>query len=245
MQTIYNLILEQGINFEHDELYVEYKIEVPAGVHVNDENNEGCTHTSLAKSVEGNDIAIFSYNFSVQLLMDTKVTDDFFWPRILVKVNAEDLWGRYYIDGYGFTMLPQSPGRHTVTIPCWKPLDPLNKRAALFNYFVSQSIDIDHLKLGELLTQSKRVSRIGLATETSGDLKLNISCILQAKNFIPRDLLRQMTYNSAIKRAGLHSNLHWKIMKVLIEFEKAKSQFIETRNRFEPNSDFNTGTNHK
>ncbi|VDD86106.1 unnamed protein product [Enterobius vermicularis] len=233
---------KKALNFPHDGLYVEYKVEVPDEISVDGGTKEGSTNISVTKSIDGNDVAVFSHTFSVYMRTRAKsFGENFCFPRILFRICSEDYWGRYYVDGYGFTPLPISPGRHALNITCWRLVNTLSRKAALYDYFVAQNNDVDTLQICGLpnaLAQGSKLSRIGLTTTSSGQLVLNVTCILQSQDFISLQLLQQMKYGLAMQRIGLNPNLHWKIIKVLIDFENAKSQLMEIRNKPLPNHVF-------
>uniref|UniRef100_A0A914R6A8 Meckel syndrome type 1 protein n=1 Tax=Parascaris equorum TaxID=6256 RepID=A0A914R6A8_PAREQ len=92
---------------------------------------------------EDNDVATFAHLIS--LSTSTKRCDtetDFFMPRVLFRVCAESAWGRHYVDGYGVASLPVMSGRHEITVNCWRPVNRMNRKAALQERFVSQAVDV-------------------------------------------------------------------------------------------------------
>ncbi|KAJ3322098.1 B9 domain-containing protein 2 [Boothiomyces sp. JEL0866] len=43
------------------------------------------------------------------------------WPKLVVNVYYQDMFGRHELYGYGFTHLPTTPGHHQIEIPTWRP----------------------------------------------------------------------------------------------------------------------------
>jgi hypothetical protein len=44
------------------------------------------------------------------------------WPRLVVSVYCQDLFGRYVVRGYGSTLVPTVPGRYVRYIRCFSPV---------------------------------------------------------------------------------------------------------------------------
>jgi hypothetical protein len=44
------------------------------------------------------------------------------WPRLVVSVYCQDLFGRYVVRGYGSTLIPTVPGRYVRYIRCFTPV---------------------------------------------------------------------------------------------------------------------------
>ena len=49
----FSMISEKALNFPHDGLYVEYKVEVPDEISVDGGTKEGSTNISVTKSIDG------------------------------------------------------------------------------------------------------------------------------------------------------------------------------------------------
>jgi len=60
------------------------------------------------------------------------------WPIIVVQVNSLDSWGRYRIEGYGFTELPRYSGIHEIEVKTWRP--HANQDSQTFSYFLGKKI---------------------------------------------------------------------------------------------------------
>uniref|UniRef100_A0A915BFM3 Meckel syndrome type 1 protein n=1 Tax=Parascaris univalens TaxID=6257 RepID=A0A915BFM3_PARUN len=237
MKLDYFIQIERAMSFPHDGLYVEYKVELPGALVPTGVQTMGGT-TQISYSNE-NDVATFAHLIS--LSTSTKRCDtetDFFMPRVLFRVCAESAWGRHYVDGYGVASLPVMPGRHEITVNCWRPVNRMNRKAALQERFVSQAVDVKSFEeccfKNPLATMGKRTSWIGLTAETSGALQLKVDCIVQSRLFISQEHLHQMKYGTMMNRFGLHSNVHWRILKALLDFEQAKKQLLQVRSQRVP-----------
>ncbi|VDK49700.1 unnamed protein product [Anisakis simplex] len=253
----------RALNFVHDGLYVEYRIELPpgnggvteavnTGVDVQYEDSirtiiSGKTQICCTKTYEKDDVASFAHLIRFSSHLETKPSEligneydnnstDENWllhhqeARLLVRICAESDWGRYYVDGYGMLMLPITPGRHHLTINCWRPVDRNNRHAKLKERFVAQASDLinsDHLF--SFRNNDNKWSRIGLTTEGSGQLEVICDCIVQSRQFISSTHLQHLKYGTMMNRIGLHSNLHWRILKALMDFEEAKKHLLKVR----------------
>ncbi|VDM38503.1 unnamed protein product [Toxocara canis] len=87
--------------------------------------------------------------------------------------------------------------------------------------------------------QGNKVSWIGLTTEGCGEVELQVDCIVQSRKFISQEDLQQMKYGTMMKRIGLHSNIHWRILKALLDFEEAKKHLLQVRSQPVPRLYFN------
>uniref|UniRef100_A0A1I8B887 Uncharacterized protein n=1 Tax=Meloidogyne hapla TaxID=6305 RepID=A0A1I8B887_MELHA len=123
-----------------------------------------------------------------------------------------------------------NPGINYFTIKCWKPFDSFNSKlkelrrtylGEIDNFGASENwLQLFHPKINSTLK-----------IEQTGYIDLIINCTHQSNHFVSRSVLSSMRYSKMIQRAGLGSGLHWRITKVLEEFERAKRQLIEFRER--------------
>uniref|UniRef100_A0A915MWN5 Uncharacterized protein n=1 Tax=Meloidogyne javanica TaxID=6303 RepID=A0A915MWN5_MELJA len=150
---------------------------------------------------------------------------------IQLPLNAE-LRPKEMIEGIRFSniQLPINPGINYFTIKCWKPFDS----------FDSKFEELHSSHLGEIncfgasenwpqLFHPKINST--LKTKQTGFLDLIINCSHQSNHFISRSVLSSMRYSKMIHKTSLGNGLHWRITKVLEEFERAKRQLIAFRER--------------
>uniref|UniRef100_A0A9J2P2R2 Uncharacterized protein n=1 Tax=Ascaris lumbricoides TaxID=6252 RepID=A0A9J2P2R2_ASCLU len=242
MKLDYLIQIERAMGFPHDGLYAEYKVELPGALVPTGVQTMG-GRTQIAYSNE-NDVATFAHLIPLSISTGRSDTEtEFFMPRVLLRVCAESAWGRHYVDGYGVASLPIMPGRHEITVNCWRPVNRMSRKAALQERFVSQAVDVKSFEeccfKNPLATMGKRTSWIGLTAETSGELQLKVDCIVQSRLFISQEHLRQMKYGTMMNRFGLHSNIHWRILKALLDFEEAKKHLLQVRSQRIPRLDFN------
>ncbi|VDN57100.1 unnamed protein product, partial [Dracunculus medinensis] len=219
-------ILARGFDFPHNGLYVEYKFELPSQFTLMENENE-IKSTNICYSKEVISVTYFSHIFSASIKNTENPFDaKFFLPRLLFRVCADGYWGKFYVDGYAELSLPTYPGRHKFLVDCWRPINSKDRQSKLFDYFIGQAVDlksIDCCGINQTINSEKlRMSRIGIETETSGQLEIIIDCALQGYEYLSKEILQQIKYGKMMNRIGIHSNIHWHILRVLLEFEEAK-----------------------
>lgn len=79
--------------------------------------------------------------------------------------------------------------------------------------------------------QPKVMSKLGLYTQSSGRIQLNISCLHQSKHYVEQSVIRSLHYNKRLNQIGVNSSLYWRIRQVLSQFEKAKRDLIKIQKK--------------
>jgi B9 domain-containing protein 2 len=87
------------------------------------------------------------------------------WPKITFEVWEHDSLGRSSLSGYGFTVLPMSPGKHEINVVLWKPVG--STWQALTARYCGAAPHLRSLELVHTPT-----SRSQLTAETSGSVSL-------------------------------------------------------------------------
>jgi hypothetical protein len=102
------------------------------------------------------------------------------WPTITFEVWEYDALGRSALAGYGFTVLPMSPGKHELRVPLWKPVGTALQKWT--SHFCGAA---PHLKKRELVQTGASRSESALTTETSGSVHMVLFVILANMSGLP------------------------------------------------------------
>ncbi|KAL7075053.1 hypothetical protein ACQ4LE_005576 [Meloidogyne hapla] len=230
----YFIEIARARNFPDSNLRVEWIIQLPLNAELRpSEIIEGISHQCEAKTEGKEDI--FHFGQLLQFCINWKpqnklIKENILWPNILFRLTSKDCWNRLFLNGFSNIQLPINPGINYFTIKCWKPFDSFNSKlkelrrtylGEIDNFGASENwLQLFHPKINSTLK-----------IEQTGYIDLIINCTHQSNHFVSRSVLSSMRYSKMIQRAGLGSGLHWRITKVLEEFERAKRQLIEFRER--------------
>lgn len=95
------------------------------------------------------DIVRFSFPIEFTIIYPTKLNSETLaekwpqgWPRLLLRVISEDIWQRFYVDGYSSMELPIQPGTHCFEINCWRLINPYSNLSAFKEMFLGQAVDL-------------------------------------------------------------------------------------------------------
>uniref|UniRef100_A0A673LAM6 Meckel syndrome type 1 protein homolog n=1 Tax=Sinocyclocheilus rhinocerous TaxID=307959 RepID=A0A673LAM6_9TELE len=192
--------------YEYDNLYVHFFLDLP--------NNwssvpfhclSGVTQTCRTRSVGKEDVAFFSYPFSFETFFHKEDESDGSlpqWPVLYFKVLSLDFWQRYRTEGYGFLVIPSTPGYHRMTCCTWRPL---------------QSGTVAELR--------RRLSRFGFRTQTTGSVTFTLNCIQHARAFIDASTLKKRR-QTVLDQLGGHSQ-QGSVYNVLEAFQRAQKRMQE------------------
>lgn len=229
------------MNFPNDGIYIEYAFELPSHVRYGEGYEElayGRTQICFTKSENDSDISRFSFPVEMMFEFSDKPNHNcpIKWPHLLIKVMSEDYWQRSFVNGYGELSLPITSGKHSYSIHCWRPINPNNHFSIMKDYFLGQSIDIHSIENQGIIDSSinNTLSNISILTESSGTVTFTVHCMKQSRQFISKEILRSIQYGSLLSKVGLSGSLHWKIMKVLMQFEEARRQLLHVRSKHLP-----------
>ena len=70
------------------------------------------------------------------------------WPKMFLHVISFDTWGRRCTEGYGYFILPTTPGLHEVCVQCWRPLGDAGYGSVLGElrrYFVGGNPELEEV----------------------------------------------------------------------------------------------------
>lgn len=94
------------------------------------------------------------------------------WPKIHIQVYHFDWVGRSHLFGYGFVLIPTSPGKHILECFTWRPLGNLRER--FVQYFLGGG---PQLKYPDLVFSAN--DRYKLNTEAMGVVTFEVTVILR------------------------------------------------------------------
>lgn len=215
VESVVIVNIAKGIDFLfEDGLTIDYKLRLPAGVKLKSENPTGRSSRFSAETPA----EPINFGYFLEFVFEAKSLDSS--PLLMLRFMAVDYWGRQYIAGYGSTYVSLSPGRSASKVHLWRPIS----HNALYEMFVGQAIDIDYFESTQ--TSMERVGREG---QPSGVVCIETNCIAQSRHFMARDILYQLKYGSKMADMGLRSDFYQRIIKVLMEFEEARSKLIMAR----------------
>ncbi|CAL2035720.1 unnamed protein product [Caenorhabditis brenneri] len=215
VETVANVCLVKGVDFLfEDGLTLDYKLQIPKGIRLKSENGTGRSQRFSAEEAGGR----IHFGYNLEFVFESRTTD--FHPLLMLRFMAVDYWGRQYIAGYGSTFISLEPGRSKSKIHLWRPIS----HNSLYEMFVGQAIDIDYFE-----TPQNSLERVGRDGQPSGIVCVETNCVAQSRHFMARDILYQLKYGSKMADMGLRSDFYQRIIKVLMEFEEARSKLIMAR----------------
>lgn len=86
----------------------------------------GQTHTCAPEA--GSPLAVWAHPLDVHYAVGSMHD----WPRLLVQVCQQDVYGRLEVVGYGNMAIPAAPGSHEVSCPCWRPVGSASEEFSAF-----------------------------------------------------------------------------------------------------------------
>uniref|UniRef100_A0A667WYX1 MKS transition zone complex subunit 1 n=1 Tax=Myripristis murdjan TaxID=586833 RepID=A0A667WYX1_9TELE len=214
--------------FEYDNLYIHFFMELP--------NNwsslpfwslSGVTQTCRTKD----NVAFFSYPFTFEAFQNNEKEPGescLQWPVMYFKVLSLDFWQRYRTEGYGYLVLPVTPGKHVITCHAWRPLQT-GTVSVLRRFFIGGSPELeDHSYVRVPGTfKGQRLSRFGFRSETTGSVTFTLHCIQQARAFVDASLLKKKRQRVFDQLGGLSQQ--GAVYSVLEAFQRARRRMQEAR----------------
>uniref|UniRef100_A0A8R1EP04 Uncharacterized protein n=1 Tax=Caenorhabditis japonica TaxID=281687 RepID=A0A8R1EP04_CAEJA len=113
--------------------------------------------------------------------------------------------------------------RSSSKINLWRPVS----HNALYEMFIGQAVDVDYFAMMQKNSDPRQ--RVGVDGQPSGVVEIETFCISQSKQYMASELLYQLKYGSKMADIGLRSDFYQRILKVLMEFEEARSKLIMAR----------------
>eukprot|EP01028_Stygiella_incarcerata_P004248 TRINITY_DN1914_c1_g1_i4.p1 TRINITY_DN1914_c1_g1~~TRINITY_DN1914_c1_g1_i4.p1 ORF type:complete len:177 (-),score=38.30 TRINITY_DN1914_c1_g1_i4:428-958(-) len=127
-------------------------------------SEKGTTHV-VKKLV---DRYVFSHPIDIHLA--TKAMEG--WPRILVQVWRQDMFGRNDFCGYSLVHVPMKPGTYELECPTWRPVGTVCEEiSAFFLGGVPQLRDEETILTGE--------DRWQLRTKSTGSVRIKLSVVMK------------------------------------------------------------------
>ncbi|XP_058854239.1 tectonic-like complex member MKS1 isoform X2 [Acipenser ruthenus] len=191
----------------------------------------GVTQTCSTRSLGRENVAYFSYPFSCEAYFrkeDESEGSDPQWPVLYFKVLSLDSWQRYRTEGYGYLVIPATPGCHTLTCATWRPVQS-GTVAELRRFFIGGSPELEDISYTRVpgTFKGERLSRFGFRSETTGSVTFKLHCIQHSRAFIDANTLRKRR-RSVLDRLGGFSQQS-SIYNVLDAFQKARRRMQEAR----------------
>ncbi|CAB3401967.1 unnamed protein product [Caenorhabditis bovis] len=216
IHTAVNVTLLDGDEFLFDDgLIIDYKLRLPQGVRLVTDNRMGRTRKF---SADENHRLHFGEHIELVFEHSSAINEH---PLLMLRIFTIDYWGRQHIAGYGSLFISMQPGTHHTTVFCWRP----TSKNSLYEYFVGQAIDVDYFGIQENST----LSRVGVDSQSSGQINIAYSCVSQCRQFMANDVLYQLKYGTKMAQMGLRSDFYQRIIKVLMEFEEARAKLLQAR----------------
>jgi len=152
----------------------------------------------------------FPFEFEFEHSENTKSGD------LIVEAVSYGFFGNRRIEGYGYAAIPQKTGNHLVTIPCWRPKQGIYEE--LRRSFLGGTGELISLNpIGCPNTNSSKISRLGLFTCSTGQVKVRLKIVRHH----PTRILKQ---NSKL---GL--NIQQDENSILEQFQKARDKMLRMK----------------
>ncbi|XP_060115394.1 tectonic-like complex member MKS1 isoform X2 [Heteronotia binoei] len=224
------IVSAQG--YEYDNLYVHFFLELPSRWSCPPSQQlSGVTQTCATKVVGKDRVAFFCFPFTLEVFFTQE--DELEgslpqWPVLYFEVLSLDFWQRYRIEGYGFVMLPATPGVHTLTVSTWRPVE-LGTVSELRRFFIGGSPELEDLTYTRVPStfQGDRLSRFGFRTETTGSVIFRLNCLQQSKAFLESSSMKKRM-QSVLDRLGGFSQ-QGSLYGVLEAFQRARRRMQQAR----------------
>ncbi|CAF1275400.1 unnamed protein product [Rotaria magnacalcarata] len=181
-----------GKNFEYDELYVYYCLDLPESWRAEASMVfSGYTHTATAtESSRHDDVVYYSHPFEFELwYVPSKDSADRElppMPKIYFQVASQDGWGRHRAEGYTYIDIPSFPGFYDEELSCWRPRGDtiFNELRRFFIGGSNELEDISYVAIPRQFQNEKNknpMSRFGFRTESTGTLNIRLNVIFQSE----------------------------------------------------------------
>ncbi|XP_049838269.1 Meckel syndrome type 1 protein isoform X1 [Schistocerca gregaria] len=176
LTVLVEIVSASGYDF--DGLFIEYCFELPDGWSgPSPALLAGATHRSN-KNDKGE--AFFGYIFEVELASTDHIETQCLRPQLLMRVASLDSWGRFRVEGYCHVPLPNSTGRHTLSIPSWR-FTPDGRLHEMRRFFVGGgcNVSIDIAGVPDAVKGKPVLGKFGLRTISSGTVTVRMDIIHQ------------------------------------------------------------------
>ncbi|KAI5089487.1 Meckel syndrome type 1 protein [Silurus meridionalis] len=232
LRLIVNGEIVSAQGYEYDNLYVHFILELPNNwSSVPSQSLSGVTQTCRTRSIGKENIAFFSYPFSFESFFRNEVESEESlpqWPVLYFRVLSLDSWQRYRTEGYGYIVIPTTPGSHSVTCHTWRPLK-LGTMAELRRFFIGGTPELEDISDVRIPGTFKgdRLSRFGFRTQTTGSVTFNLNCIQHSREFVEASALKKRR-QTVLDQLGGHSQ-KGSVYNVLEAFQRARKRMQDAR----------------
>uniref|UniRef100_A0A8C1XCD0 MKS transition zone complex subunit 1 n=2 Tax=Cyprinus carpio TaxID=7962 RepID=A0A8C1XCD0_CYPCA len=210
--------------YEYDNLYVHFFLDLPNSKSTYSQPHREGKNISKVQSHTYTFI-MFSTFFHKEDESDGSLPQ---WPVLYFKVLSLDFWQRYRTEGYGFLVIPSTPGYHRMTCRTWRPLQS-GTVAELRRFFIGGAPELEDISYVRVpgTFKGKRLSRFGFRTQTTGSVTFTLNCIQHARAFIDASTLKKRR-QTVLDQLGGHSQ-QGSVYNVLEAFQRARNRMQEAR----------------
>ncbi|XP_063812223.1 tectonic-like complex member MKS1 isoform X2 [Pseudophryne corroboree] len=231
MRVFINGEIVSAQEYEFNHIYVHYFMELPKNWSSPAfQELSGVTQSCRPKTLGRENVAYFSYPFSFELFLSEEVESEDIaqWPVLYFEVLSLDFWQRYRVEGYGYVVLPQTPGMHILTRQTWRPVE-LGTVSELRRFFIGGSPELEDLTYAKVPStfQGEHLSRFGFRTETTGSVTFRFHSIHQSRSFLDSSSLRKRKQSMLDRLRG--SSQQTSILNVRDAFLRAQRRMQMAR----------------
>ncbi|XP_035288228.1 Meckel syndrome type 1 protein [Anguilla anguilla] len=218
--------------YEYDDLYIHFFLELPNNwSNLPYQSLSGVTQTCRTRSLGKENVAFFSYPFNFEAFFRKEdETEESLpqWPVLYFEVLSLDFWQRYRAEGYGYLVIPATPGCHTLTCSTWRPLQS-GTVAELRRFFIGGAPELEDSSYARVPGTFKgdRLSRFGFRTETTGSVTFTLHCIQHARAFVDASSLKKRRQTVLDQLGGFSQQ--GSVYNVLEAFQRARRRMQEAR----------------
>ncbi|XP_036380725.1 Meckel syndrome type 1 protein isoform X1 [Megalops cyprinoides] len=218
--------------YEYDDLYIHFFLELPNNwSSLPFQSLSGVTQTCRTRTLGKDNVAFFSYPFSFEAFFRKEdETEESLpqWPVLYFEVLSLDIWQRYRTEGYGYLVIPATPGCHTLTCSTWRP-QQCGTVAELRRFFIGGAPELEDSSYVRVPGTFKgdRLSRFGFRTETTGSVTFTLHCIQHARAFVDASTLKRRRQTVLDKLGGFSQQ--GSVYNVLDAFQRARRRMQEAR----------------
>ncbi|KAK1787530.1 hypothetical protein P4O66_016032, partial [Electrophorus voltai] len=211
LRLIVNGEIVSAQGYEYDNLYVHFFLELPnSWSTASFQSLSGVTQTCRTRTFGKDNVAFFSYPFSFESFFrkeDESEASLPLWPVLYFKVLSLDFWQRHRTEGYGYLVIPSTPGYHRVTCPTWRPLQT-GTVAELRRFFIGGAPELEDISDVRIPSTFKgdRLSRFGFRTQATGSITFVLNCLQHARAFVDSKTLKKRR-QTVLDQLGGHSEL--------------------------------------
>ncbi|XP_023025425.2 Meckel syndrome, type 1 isoform X2 [Leptinotarsa decemlineata] len=220
-------------NFENDDLYLHYRIELPKYWSCgNPQTLRGTTQTCHGIKEDG--LVHFGHNFDVLLeydiesLQEKSVPDT---PYIYFEIISKGTWDRYRTEGLTYKNLPVStPGCHSYSLSCFR-FDTDGPSSRLRRFFIGDGYNYEDLRrIGppQQENQMRIFNRFAANTIGTGRLDFRLNVINQSQAFL-QEFTEGSLREKHIYEKLSSSSLIKSVNQVLHAFRRARRNMIEVK----------------